>query len=72
MFWSDKNNEGNYTAAASECAFYSVVVLTGKSLRNARNKHHAEDRGSTFTRNVYNHIPDHMVSHSTRPEPKQI
>ena len=68
MFWSNKSTEGKYTVAASECAFYTIVALPGKSLRNARNKHHPEDRGITFTRNVYNH----MVSPSTMPPSKQI
>jgi hypothetical protein len=35
--WNVLVRKGNYTAAASECTFYSAVVLLGKSLRNARN-----------------------------------
>jgi hypothetical protein len=68
--WNVLVRKDNYTAAASECTFCSVVVIPGKALRNAWNKHHPEDRGSTFTRNVYNHIPDHTVSQSTKPQSK--
>jgi hypothetical protein len=46
MFWSHNDSEENYIAVASACAFYTVIVLSGRSLRNARKKGHPDDAGT--------------------------